>query len=59
MQAANLLIHGDNVAAMNGLLKEQGLAGRVDLIYIDPPFATNATFNVGAGRANTISRARG
>ena len=54
----NLLIHGDNIAAMQKLITEHGLKGGVDLIYIDPPFATNTTFSVSAGRASTISRAR-
>lgn len=33
----------------------RGLIGKVDLIYIDPPFATNNTFTIKDGRANTIS----
>lgn len=44
---------------MKTLIGERGLAGCVDLVYIDPPFATNTTFSVSAGRANTVSRARG
>ena len=53
---ANLLIFGDNVATMEHLLTE-GLGGKIDLIYIDPPFATNTVFSVSVGRASTISRA--
>ncbi|MGC4115921.1 MAG: DNA methyltransferase [Myxococcales bacterium] len=34
----NRLIQGDNLAALQCLCRE--LAGKVDLVYIDPPFAT-------------------
>jgi adenine-specific DNA-methyltransferase len=30
-------------------------AGKIDLIYIDPPFATNNTFTISENRANSIS----
>lgn len=40
--AANRLIHGDNLAALRALQPE--LKGKVDLIYIDPPFATGQDF---------------
>jgi adenine-specific DNA-methyltransferase len=39
----NQLIWGDNKLVMSSLLKEY--AGQVDLIYIDPPFATGADFS--------------
>ena len=50
----NTLIHGDNIAGMRYLL-EHGFRGQVDLIYVDPPFATGADFRVGKGRVATIS----
>lgn len=31
------------------------MAGSIDLVYIDPPFATNNIFTLSEGRANTIS----
>lgn len=40
--APNQLIWGDNKLVMGSLLKEY--AGKVDLIYVDPPFATDADF---------------
>ena len=40
----NLLIWGDNISVMSSLLKE--FAGRINLIYIDPPFATGGSFNL-------------
>ena len=38
----NKLIWGDNKYAMAALLEKY--AGKIDLIYIDPPFATGAKF---------------
>lgn len=38
----NRLIHGDNLAAADALLESH--AGQVDLVYLDPPFATGARF---------------
>ena len=40
----NRLIWGDNKYVMASLLEE--FAGKIDLIYIDPPFATGADFSV-------------
>lgn len=40
----NRLIWGDNKYIMASLLEE--FAGEIDLIYIDPPFATGADFSV-------------
>ncbi len=51
----NLLIKGDNIEGLKFLLNEKGLKGKVDLIYIDPPFATNGNFTITNGRATTIS----
>lgn len=54
----NLLIKGDNLAAMRRLAGERGLAGKIDLIYTDPPFATNSDFTITDGRASTVSNSR-
>jgi adenine-specific DNA-methyltransferase len=40
--AANMLIHGDNLLALKAL--EQEFAGRVKCIYIDPPYNTGSAF---------------
>lgn len=40
--AANMLIHGDNLLALKAL--EQEFAGRVKCIYIDPPYNTGEAF---------------
>lgn len=55
----NKLIHADNLGALRSLLDDHNLAGKVDLIYIDPPFATNGHFRIGEDRANTISSSNG
>ena len=39
----NKLIWGDNLLVMGSLLEQ--FAGKIDLIYIDPPFATGADFS--------------
>ncbi len=54
----NLLIKGDNIAGLNYLLKEKNLKGRIDLIYIDPPFATGTNFTITEGRSSTISNSK-
>jgi len=41
----NLLIWGDNKLVMSSLIK-QGWAGKINLIYIAPPFFTGADFTV-------------
>jgi adenine-specific DNA-methyltransferase len=51
----NLLIQANNLIALKQLIIKHNLAGRIDLIYIDPPFATNNTFTITNGRASTIS----
>ncbi|MCJ7650028.1 MAG: site-specific DNA-methyltransferase, partial [Candidatus Lokiarchaeota archaeon] len=39
----NMLIRGDNKLVMEGLIKSS--LEKIDLIYIDPPFATGGNFN--------------
>jgi len=52
----NLLISGDNFTAMKMLLSEMQIEGKIQLVYIDPPFSTNQIFKTGNGRTATISR---
>ncbi len=54
----NLLIKGENIEALEYLLNERHLKGKVDLVYIDPPFATGGNFTITDGRASTISNSR-
>ncbi len=53
----NLLIHSDNLKGLQYLL-DNGFAGKIDLVYIDPPFATGGNFTITDGRASTISNSR-
>ncbi len=55
--AKNKLIHADNLSTLKTLLDDY--SGKVDLIYIDPPFATNGHFKISEDRANTISSSNG
>lgn len=57
-QVKNLLIKSDNKQALHYLLTEEKLEGKVDLIYIDPPFATNSNFTMTDDRASTISHSK-
>ena len=43
-ESRNLLVWGDNKLVMSSLLREY--AGRIKLIYIDPPFATGDDFSI-------------
>ncbi|GEM54772.1 hypothetical protein FB1_09930 [Flavobacterium branchiophilum NBRC 15030 = ATCC 35035] len=51
----NLLIQSNNLIALKQLILNHNLKGKIDLIYIDPPFATNNIFTITDGRASTIS----
>ncbi len=51
----NLLVHANNLIALKQLITKFNLIRKIDLIYIDPPFATNNVFTITEGRANTIS----
>ncbi|WP_448476885.1 hypothetical protein [Pseudoxanthomonas mexicana] len=35
---ANRLVSGDSLLVMNSLLQKEGMAGQVQMIYIDPPY---------------------
>ena len=52
---SNMLIQANNLLALKQLIDNYDLAGKIDLVYIDPPFATNNTFTISEGRATTIS----
>lgn len=54
----NLLIKGNNIQGLNFLLENETLKGKIVLVYIDPPFATNGNFTITDGRASTISNSR-
>jgi len=54
----NLLLTGDNLKGLKYLLQDTNIKGKIDLCYIDPPFATNGNFTITNGRASTISNSR-
>jgi adenine-specific DNA-methyltransferase len=54
----NMLIQGDNLKALKYLLDVENLTGKIDLVYIDPPFATNGNFTITEGRASTVSNSK-
>jgi len=54
----NLLIKGNNIQGLSYLLEDRKLKGKIDLVYIDPPFATGGNFTITDGRASTISNSR-
>ncbi|MBK7383215.1 MAG: hypothetical protein IPI81_07745 [Flavobacteriales bacterium] len=41
----NRLIQGDSLLTMTSLLEREGMAGRVQMIYIDPPYGINYASN--------------
>lgn len=51
----NLLIRGENLRVMQALRRSVGMTGRVDLVYIDPPFSTNTVFKHGEQRTSHVS----
>ncbi len=58
MNMKNILIHSDNLFGLKYLLNEKNLKGKIDLVYIDPPFATGSNFTITDGRATTISNSK-
>ncbi len=52
------LIEGENLAVMQALF-QYGWKAKIDLVYIDPPFATNSIFRRGKERTSTISSRSG
>ncbi len=58
VNSENILINGENLHVLKVLLNDFNLKGKIDLIYIDPPFATNNNFTITNGRASTISNSK-
>ena len=55
----NRLIFGDNYDALVYLGHESAIAGKVRLVYIDPPYGTKQKFTFSGDRFSTISRMNG
>jgi len=45
LDSPNRLYYGDNLPLLAALLNDNTVKGKVKLIYIDPPFATNSVFH--------------
>ncbi len=54
----NLLIKSDNIIGLNYLLEEKKLSSKIDLVYIDPPYATGNNFTISQDRVSTISSSK-
>lgn len=54
----NKIFYGENTIVLKSLIEDFQLKGKIDLIYIDPPFATNNTFTFTEGRYSTISNSK-
>ncbi|MDD5011297.1 MAG: site-specific DNA-methyltransferase [Phycisphaerae bacterium] len=54
-QTPNKIIKGDNLEVMQALLQDFNLRAKIDLVYIDPPFATNTVFKHSKSRTATVS----
>ncbi len=54
----NLLLKGNNIIGLDYLINEKNLVGKIDLIYIDPPFATGINFTITDERTATISKSK-
>ncbi len=55
----NKLIKGDNLKIMQSLFENYNIGGKIDLVYIDPPFSTNNIFKHNEIRTSTISSSNG
>ena len=55
-EAENYLVMSENFLALSVLMKY--FLGKIDLVYIDPPFNTMQDFYISDGRANSVSTSR-
>lgn len=53
LKNSSLLIKGDNINALSMLLKNYN--GKIDLVYIDPPYNTESNYYISNERANSVS----
>mgnify|MGYP000601388954 CR=1 FL=1 len=52
---SNRLIAGDSLQVMNSLLEKEGMAGKVQMIYIDPPYGIKYKSNFQPFTNKTVS----
>jgi adenine-specific DNA-methyltransferase len=53
-----MLLHSENLRGLDFLITK-GFYNSIDLVYIDPPYATGNTFTVTGKRAESISQSKG
>ena len=56
MDWANRLILGDSLVGMTSLLERERMAGRVDMVYLDPPYGINFNSNFQARLSDRSAR---
>lgn len=54
----NKLIVGENFSVMKSLIDHHDMRGKVDLVYIDPPFASDNVFTMSEEHVGTMSNDR-
>lgn len=52
----NMLVFGENLNVLSMLCHSPLIKGKVNLIYIDPPFSTNQVYRGGKDRTSTVSK---
>ena|SRR5665213_576927 len=55
----NRLIFGENIGVLAGLLHDDSVAGKVQLCYIDPPYATQSVFHSRSEKAAYVDLLKG
>nr|MBA2632854.1 site-specific DNA-methyltransferase [Chloroflexota bacterium] len=51
---ANRLILGDSLLVMNSLIRREGMAGKLQCIYVDPPYGVNYNSNFQPSIRNSV-----
>lgn len=55
---SNKLIFGENFSVMKSLIDHHDMKGKIDLVYIDPPFASDNIFTISDEHVGTMSNDR-
>jgi len=55
----NILAYGDNYDVLSQLSSKKDIAGKIKLVYLDPPYGTKQEFTFSDDRFSTISRMNG
>lgn len=53
-----MLFYGDNSEIMRSLLQYENYANKIDLVYIDPPYATGQNFTLGSSTISNEKQAK-